>query len=134
MIVCRLKEGIRKRVGGFPKRIVGQVDIDGLSADAPELGASAAPRRIPLGPQAMLVIGALQYGLLTNIEALPRKVAGVRPTTRYSWHAVRFGISPVSTRRRTSGRISIAAYAPRGSLSVARKCGFAAIVRTETTD
>jgi len=35
--VRRLKEDIREVQGGFPKRIVERVAIDGLPADAPEL-------------------------------------------------------------------------------------------------
>jgi hypothetical protein len=51
----------------------------------------------------------------------------------YSWQAARFDNSPVSTRRRTSVHISIAAYTPRASLSVGGNRGFAAILRTGTT-
>ena len=37
VMVRRLKEDVREIVGGFPRRIVAQVDIDGLPADAPDL-------------------------------------------------------------------------------------------------
>jgi SNF2 family DNA or RNA helicase len=40
VMVRRLKEDIRTVVGGLPQRIVRQVDIDGLSPDAPELKLS----------------------------------------------------------------------------------------------
>ena len=47
--------------------------------------------------------------------------------------AARFDNSPVSTRRRTSVHISIAAYTPCASLSVGGNRGFAAILRSGTT-
>src|SRR5947209_1542187 len=37
VMVCRLKEDLRAVAGGFPKRIVRQIDLDGLPAEAPEL-------------------------------------------------------------------------------------------------
>src|SRR5205814_6946925 len=40
VMVRRLKEDIREVQGGFPKRIVKQIDIDGLPDDAPELRLS----------------------------------------------------------------------------------------------
>ena len=40
VMVRRLKEDIREIQGGFPRRIVKQIDIDGLPADAPELRLS----------------------------------------------------------------------------------------------
>ena len=41
VMVRRLKEDLREIVGGFPKREVVQVDIDGLPDDAPELRLTA---------------------------------------------------------------------------------------------
>src|SRR5262249_14483118 len=41
VMVRRLKEDIREVQGGFPKRVVTQIDIDGLPKDAPELRLSA---------------------------------------------------------------------------------------------
>jgi SNF2 family DNA or RNA helicase len=40
VMVRRLKEDLREVEGGFPKRVVRQIDIDGLPADAPELRLS----------------------------------------------------------------------------------------------
>ncbi len=40
-MVRRLKDDIREILGGFPKRHVVQINIDGLPADAPELRLSA---------------------------------------------------------------------------------------------
>src|SRR6202171_2300301 len=41
VMVRRLKEDIREVQGGFPRRVVKQIDIDGLPADAPELRLSS---------------------------------------------------------------------------------------------
>src|SRR5262245_32570675 len=40
VMVRRLKEDIREVQGGFPRRVVSQIDIDGLPPDAPELRLS----------------------------------------------------------------------------------------------
>ena len=101
VMVRRLKEDIRKRVGGFPERVVKQVDIDGLPADAPELEiprlldeyrevrrrrvASSATRRQQA--EAMLVVGGLQYRLLSSIEAFARTLAAHRRSMEKVWSA-----------------------------------------------
>ena len=41
VMVRRLKEDVREVAGGFPRREVVQVDLDGLPADAPELALAA---------------------------------------------------------------------------------------------
>jgi SNF2 family DNA or RNA helicase len=101
VMVRRLKEDIRKRVGGFPERVVKQVDIDGLPADAPELElprlldeyreirrrrvASSATRRQQA--EAMLVVGGLQYRLLSSVEAFARTLAAHRRSMEKVWAA-----------------------------------------------
>ena len=101
VMVRRLKEDIRKRVGGFPERVVKQVDIDGLPADAPELElprlldeyrevrrrrvASSATRRQQA--EAMLVVGGLQYRLLSSIEAFARTLAAHHRSMEKVWAA-----------------------------------------------
>lgn len=44
VVVRRLKDDLREVVGGFPKREVVQVDIDGLPGDAPEITACSVAR------------------------------------------------------------------------------------------
>jgi superfamily II DNA or RNA helicase len=99
VMVRRLKEDIRQRIGGFPKRIVRQVDIEGLPADAPELElprlldeyrevrrrrvAESATRRQQA--EAMLVVGGLQHRLLSSIEAFARTLAAHRRSMEKVW-------------------------------------------------
>ena len=101
VMVRRLKEDIRARVGGFPKRVITQVDIDGLPADAPELElprlldeyrevrrrrvADAASRRQQA--EAMLVVGGLQHRLLSSVEAFARTLAAHRRSMEKVWAA-----------------------------------------------
>jgi len=81
-MVRRLKEDIRRVRGGFPVRQVVQVDIAGLSGDAPELRLSAMlselrelrEARLAHGPRSarqagLLVLGTLQQRLLSSIAA-----------------------------------------------------------------
>ncbi len=88
VMVRRLKSDIREIAGGFPRRTVEQIDIDGLPPDAPELvlaeklnayrevrerrlaGASPAQRAA-----AALVLGGLQKRLLSSIEAFAKTLA-----------------------------------------------------------
>ena len=98
VMVRRLKEDIRKEVGGFPRRIVEPVVIDGLPADAPELVlskllddyrnlrdrrfAAATPRgRAAAG---LLVVG-LQQRLLSSIEAFAVSLKRHRRTVERHW-------------------------------------------------
>ena len=50
-MVRRLKDDLREIHGGFPKRNVVQIDIDGLPADAPELRLSSFARPVPPAPR-----------------------------------------------------------------------------------
>jgi hypothetical protein len=85
VMVRRLKSDIRALEGGFPKRNVVQVDIDGLPADAPELVLSEKLDAYRLEREkrlthetrsrqaaAALVIGGLQKRLLSSIEAFAK--------------------------------------------------------------
>jgi superfamily II DNA or RNA helicase len=93
VMVRRLKEDIREIQGGFPKRVVKQVDIDGLPADAPELKLSALldeyrrVREEELSGEskraqaaAGILITGLQQRLLSSIEAFARTLRVHRRT------------------------------------------------------
>jgi superfamily II DNA or RNA helicase len=93
VMVRRLKEDIREIQGGFPKRLVKQVDIDGLPTDAPELRLSALLDEYRLAREdqlkgeskrvqaaaALLIIG-LQQRLLSSIEAFAKTLRVHRRT------------------------------------------------------
>ena len=85
VLVRRMKSDIRQLEGGFPKRSVEQVDIDGLPLDAPELAlaeklnAYRLERERRLAGESRsrqatgaLVIGGLQKRLLSSIEAFAK--------------------------------------------------------------
>ena len=93
IMVRRLKEDLREVAGGFPRRHVVQVDIDGLPADAPELVLSRlldeyrTLREERLSGQskrqqaaAGLLITGLQQRLLSSVEAFARTLKVHRRT------------------------------------------------------
>jgi hypothetical protein len=93
VMVRRLKEDIREVQGGFPRRVVKQLDIDGLPADAPELRLSALldqyrqRREERLRGEskrkqavASLLVSGLQQRLLSSIEAFARTLRVHRRT------------------------------------------------------
>lgn len=93
VMVRRLKEDIREVGYAFPKRIVMQVDIDGLPADAPELRLAELLdeyRRLReaemegeskrLQATAGILITGLQQRLLSSIEAFARTLRVHRRT------------------------------------------------------
>ncbi len=98
VMVRRLKEDIRELQGGFPKRIVERVAIDGLPADAPELVLSrlldeyrtareerfASTSRRAQAAAGLLVVG-LQQRLLSSIEAFARSLKVHRATVARQW-------------------------------------------------
>ena len=104
VMVRRIKEDIREVQGGFPKREVCRVVIDGLPDDAPELvlsklldeyrsvrdrrfkGVSARTR----AAAGLLVVG-LQQKLLSSIEAFAISLARHRKTVREQWERVASG-------------------------------------------
>ena len=98
VMVRRLKDDIRREVGGFPVRHVEPVVIDGLSEDAPELvlselleeyrglrerrfATATARGRAAAG---LLVVG-LQQRLLSSIEAFAVSLARHRKTVERQW-------------------------------------------------
>lgn len=98
VMVRRLKDDLRKLVGGFPERKPVQVDIKNLPADAPELAlsrlldeyrqvrqlrlASATKRK---QAEAALLVSHLQQRLLSSIEAFARTLAVHRRTMERLW-------------------------------------------------
>jgi len=98
VMVRRLKEDIREVQGGFPRRIVERVAIEGLPADAPELVLSrlldeyrtareerfASTSRRSQASAGLLVVG-LQQRLLSSIEAFARSLAVHRATVAKQW-------------------------------------------------
>ena len=98
VMVRRLKEDIRETQGGFPRRIVEPVVVDGLPEDAPELALSKLldeyrglrERRFQVATRsqqslaALLTVG-LQQRLLSSIEAFARSLAVHRETVRRQW-------------------------------------------------
>jgi hypothetical protein len=98
VMVRRLKEDISEIQGGFPRREVVQVDIDGLPDDAPELRLSALLDRYrQLREQRLkgetrrkqaaagLLITGLQQRLLSSIEAFARTLRVHRRTVQRQW-------------------------------------------------
>ena len=98
VMVRRLKEDVRAEAGGFPRRIVKPVVIDGLPEDAPELvlsrlldeyrtlrerrfAAAASSSRAAAG---LLVVG-LQQRLLSSIEAFALSLEKHRETVERQW-------------------------------------------------
>lgn len=98
VMVRRLKEDIRVVQGGFPKREVVRVGIDGLSETAPELALSrlldeyrtvregrfASTTRRTQASAGLLVVG-LQQRLLSSIEAFARSLNVHRGTVERQW-------------------------------------------------
>lgn len=98
VIVRRIKEDIREIQGGFPKRRVVQVTIDGLANDAPELKLSRLldeyrqTREERLKDETKskqaasgLLITGLQQRLLSSIEAFARTLKVHRNTVKRQW-------------------------------------------------
>ena len=102
VMVRRLKEDIRQVQGGFPKRNIKRLVLDGLPPDAPELAlsrlldeyrtareerhaAASARNRAVAG---LLVVG-LQQRLLSSIEAFARSLGVHRKTALRHWQRSR---------------------------------------------
>jgi superfamily II DNA/RNA helicase len=116
VMVRRLKEDVREVCGGFPKRRVVQVDIDGLPPDAPELVLPAlldeygearearftgAKRRVQA--EAKLVVSALQHRLLSSVEAFARTLRVHRRSVEQQWAKALAGETATTTP--TSGHL-----------------------------
>jgi superfamily II DNA or RNA helicase len=98
VMVRRLKEDIREIQGGFPKRDVVRLVIDGLPDEAPELVLSrlldeyrtareerlAGSTRRTQAAAGLLVVG-LQQRLLSSIEAFARSLKVHRATVEKRW-------------------------------------------------
>lgn len=98
VMVRRLKEDIREVQGGFPKRVVDRIEIDGLPADAPELELSrlldeyrtareerhASTSKRTQAASGLLVVG-LQQRLLSSTEAFWRSLKVHRATVERQW-------------------------------------------------
>ncbi|MCH7685254.1 MAG: DEAD/DEAH box helicase, partial [Planctomycetes bacterium] len=98
VIVRRLKEDIREIQGGFPKRNVVQITIDGLPSDAPELKLAnllneyreTREERLKNETKrkqasAGLLIVGLQQRLLSSVEAFARTLKVHRRTVKRQW-------------------------------------------------
>jgi len=98
VMVRRLKDDLRTIQGGFPERKIKQVDIDGLTADAPELRLFAllddyrSLREERLSGEtkrkqaaAGLLITGLQQRLLSSVEAFARTLRVHRKTVKRQW-------------------------------------------------
>jgi SNF2 family DNA or RNA helicase len=107
VMVRRLKDDLRKIQGGFPERKPVQIDIDGLSADAPELALSSLldqyrqlrEQRLSSETKrkqaaAGLLITGLQQRLLSSVEAFARTLRVHRRTVQRQWDASRKEGSP----------------------------------------
>jgi superfamily II DNA/RNA helicase len=107
VMVRRLKDDVREVVGGFAKRDVVQVDVDGLPEDAPELRLVALldeyrraredrmrgePRRTQ--SEAALVISGLQHRLLSSVEAFARTLKVHRRGIEKQWERALAGEPP----------------------------------------
>src|SRR5439155_15212784 len=102
--VRRLKEDIRELEGGFPKRVVKQIDLKGLPADTPELRLSKlldqyrAVRQLRMAgatkrkqAEAALLVSGLQQRLLSSVEAFARTLKVHRRTMERIWAAEEAG-------------------------------------------
>lgn len=98
IMVRRLKEDIRAIQGGFPRRVVDRVVIEGLPDDAPELVLSrlldeyrtareerfAETSRRTQAAAGLMVVG-LQQRLLSSVEAFARSLKVHRATVARQW-------------------------------------------------
>ena len=100
VMVRRIKEDLRQVQGGFPKRNVVRVNIDGLAEDAPELALSRlldeyrtareqryASESTRVRTHAGLMVVGLQQRLLSSIEAFARSLSKHRDTVQRHWDA-----------------------------------------------
>lgn len=109
VMVRRLKEDIREIQGGFPKRNVVRIAIDGLPENAPELVLSrlldeyrtareerfATTTRRAQAASGLLVVG-LQQRLLSSIEAFARSLKVHRATVERQWERGRAAAADLS--------------------------------------
>ncbi len=110
VMVRRLKEDIRTVQGGFPRRNIVQVDIDGLPADAAELQLSqlldeyrntqekrlSSQSKRAQASSGLLIVG-LQKRLLSSIEAFAHTLRVHRRTVRRRWEAYQAKEAPTES-------------------------------------
>lgn len=115
VMVRRLKNDIRLLAGGFPERIVEQIDIDGLPADSPELvlvemmdryqalrSEQVKNEKQHIRNRSLIVFSHLQQRLLSSPEAFARTItkhaetAGKRFNPRAKLQSITHGIDPDS--------------------------------------
>jgi len=117
VMVRRIKDDIREVVGGFPRRDVVQVDINGLPANAPELRLFSLLdeyrklREQRLGSEtrrkqaaAGLLITGLQQRLFSSVEAFARTLNVHRHTVQRHWEASQ---KELSEAQRDIGRMDL---------------------------
>src|ERR1700680_1644937 len=112
IMVRRLKDDLRQIVGGFPKREVRQIDIDGLPEDAPELRLtvlldeyrrlreqrlSDETRRTQTASG--LLICGLQQRLFSSVEAFSRTLRVHRRTVRRQWEVAQMEVEQAATKK-----------------------------------
>jgi SNF2 family DNA or RNA helicase len=115
VMIRRLKEDVREIAGGFPKRNVVQIDLDGLPEDTPELELArlldayrkVRQRRVEGATkrkqaEAALLISGLQQRLLSSIEAFAKTLRVHRRTMEKLWHKEGVAASDGSGRRLSS--------------------------------
>ncbi len=124
VMVRRLKEDVRQVQGGFPKRNVVRIEVDGLPPDAPEIVLSqlldeyrtareqrhaqfAAKQQAAAGWR-VVVIG-LQQRLLSSIEAFARNLRRHRKTMKQHWERQSAGDNQQPINRLTPSRARKAA-------------------------
>ena len=98
VMVRRLKEDLREVAGGFPRRVVHQIELDGLPQESPELVLArlledyrqirqqryrTAGKREQA--QAALLISGLQQRLLSSVDAFARTLKVHRRTMERLW-------------------------------------------------
>ena len=111
VMVRRLKDDIREIIGGFPRRDVVQIDLEGLAPDAPDLQLCAlldqyrklreerlhAETKRKQAASGLLITG-LQKRLFSSIEAFARTLKVHRRTVQRQWEAAQQDIKPDETR------------------------------------
>jgi DNA-binding transcriptional regulator YiaG len=123
VMVRRLKEDIRTTQGGFPKRIVERIAIEGLPEDAPELALSrlldayrttretrfAKSTRRAQAAAGLLVVG-LQQRLLSSTEAFARSLKVHRATVERQWEKT--GAAPGDTAKKMDQEANLFTITP----------------------
>jgi len=122
VMVRRLKDDLRLVAGGFPKRNVKQVDLDGLPEDAPELllsrkldeyrslreGRLKGETKRKQAAAGLLICG-LQQRLLSSVEAFARTLRVHRRTVLKHWQQAQSGKAAASTEAPAAARLDLVA-------------------------